>query len=174
MNMQCSRKNWLSALVATGAFLSAQPPPPKPNAAWKQLDFVIGKWSGFAGEKDTPLGAGQGAFSFEPELGGKIIVRRNNATYASGVQHDDLLVIYADPPESLPRAIYFDSEGHTIRYNLKFPAANSVVFESDGSQPGPRYRLSYWMEASVMKGRFEVAPPGGDYKAYMNWGAKRN
>src|SRR5258708_1301823 len=26
----------------------------------KKLDFLIGKWVGVAGEKDTPLGAGQG------------------------------------------------------------------------------------------------------------------
>ena len=161
-------------LVVTAAILSAQPPAPKPNPAWKQLDFLLGKWIGVAGEKDTPLGAGEGAFSFVPELNGRIIVRRNNATYASGEKHDDLLMIYADPPDSQPRAIYFDSEGHTIRYNVKLPAANAVVFESDGTQPGPRYRLSYWTQADVLKGRFEVAPPGAEFKAYMNWSARRN
>jgi hypothetical protein len=173
------RKLIIIAIVAAAATLTlspvdAQPAPPAPNPAWKQLDFLLGKWHGFAAEKDTPLGPGQGDFSFLPELNGKIIVRHNNATYASGVQHDDLLVIYLDPPDAALHSIYFDSEGHTIRYLLKFPAPNSVVFESDGTQPGPRYRLSYWLETSVLQGKFEVAPPGAEYKAYMTWGAKKN
>ena len=143
------------------------------NDAWKKLDFLIGKWTGVAGEKDTQLGAGQGSFSFDPELKRKIIVRHNNANYDSGVQHDDLMVIYADPPNDTPRAIYFDSEGHVIRYALAFPSPNRVVFESDAAEPGPRYRLSYWMEGGSLNGRFEIGAPSGDYKTYMNWSSKR-
>ncbi len=138
---------------------------------WSKLDFVLGKWVGVAGPQETPLGAGQGAFSFEYDLDKKIIVRRNHAAYDKGVTHDDLMVIYL---ENTPRAIYFDSEGHTIRYALTFPAKHQVVFESDGSQPGPKYRLSYWLENAVMKGKFEVAPPpSGDYKTYMNWSSRK-
>ena len=47
------------------------------DAAWKKVEFLLGKWTGVANEKDTQLGAGQGAFSFDPELNRKIIVRRN-------------------------------------------------------------------------------------------------
>ena len=139
-------------------------------ADWKKLDFVLGKWVGVAGEKETPLGAGQGGFSFELDLDKKVIVRHNHAEYDKGVKHDDLMVIYM---EGSPRAIYFDSEGHVIRYNLAFPAKDRVVFESDGTQAGPKYRLSYWMEKSVMKGTFEVAPSPGDseFKTYMSWGS---
>ncbi len=143
------------------------------GASWKKLEFLLGKWTGIAGEKDTPLGAGQGGFSFEPQLNGKIMVRHNHAGYNSGERHDDLMVIYLDAPKDSPRAIYFDSEGHVIRYNLTFPSADRVVFESDGTQPGPRFRLSYWMQDTVLNGKFEVAPPGADYKSYMNWTAKR-
>src|SRR5579872_443740 len=103
---------------------------------WKPMEFLLGKWVGVAGEKETPLGAGQGAFSYDLELNRKIVVRRNNASYNSGATHDDLMVIYIDgPKDSPPRAIYFDSEGHVIRYNVTFPAAAKVVFESDGAQP---------------------------------------
>ena len=133
---------------------------------WSKLDFVLGKWTGVAGEKETPLGAGQGGFSFEFELDKRIIVRKNHAEYDKGVKHDDLMVIYL---EGTPRAIYFDSEGHTIRYNVAFPAKDQVVFESDGTQPGPKYRLSYWMEKAVLKGKFEVGGP--EYKTYMTWGS---
>jgi hypothetical protein len=138
---------------------------------YQRLDFLMGKWIGVAGEKDTPLGAGQGAFSFLPELNKKILVRRNNATYDSGATHDDLMIIYMD---ASPRAIYFDSEGHTIRYNIAFPKPETAVFESDGTQPGPKYRLTYWMENGGLNGKFEVAPPGSDFKPYMQWRSKRS
>jgi hypothetical protein len=153
----------LAALFALT--LHAQAPAADP---WKQLDFVLGKWIGAAGEKDTALGAGQGAFSFEAELNRHIIVRRNNASYNSGVTHDDLMIIYLDPPTAPPRAIYFDTEGHVIRYNLSFPAPNRVVFESVSGQPGPSYRLTYWLEGASLNGKFEV---GG--KVYMSWTSKR-
>jgi hypothetical protein len=144
------------------------------DTAWKKVEFLLGKWTGVANEKDTQLGAGQGAFSFDPELNRKIIVRRNHAEYNSGVRHDDLMVIYFDTPNDTARAIYFDTEGHVIRYNLTFPAANSVTFESDGTQPGPKYRLSYWLVGGSLNGKFEVAPPGAEYKTYMSWASKRN
>ncbi len=66
--------------------------------------------------------------------------------YASGAQHDDLMIIYAGYRRAL-RAIYFDTEGHVIRYSLSFPAPDRVVFESESGPPGPRYRLTYWMES---------------------------
>jgi hypothetical protein len=158
----------LLALAAAPFTLGAQTTDP-----WKKLNFLLGEWTGVAGEKDTQLGAGQGDFSFQTQLSGKIIVRKNNAVYDSGVRHDDLMVIYLDSPSDTPRAIYFDSEGHTIRYGIAFPAENRVVLESDGSQPGPRYRLTYWMERGVLNGRFEVAPPAGEYKIYLSWKSAR-
>ena len=142
--------------------------------AWKKLEFLLGKWTGSAGEKDTPLGAGQGGVSFEPELDRKIIVRRNRAAYDSGVRHEDLMVIYVDTPGDTPRAIYFDTEGHVIHYNLNFPAPDRVIFESDRSQAGPRYRLSYTLNGSALDGKFEVAAPGSEYKTYMSWSSKKD
>ncbi len=161
-------------LLAAVLPLCAQPAPDKSSdAAWKKIEFMLGDWIGSAGEKDSPHGAGQGGFSFTPELNRKIVVRHNTADYTSGVHHDDLMVIYLDAPNDTPRAIYFDTEGHVIRYNLTFPAANRVVFESDGTQPGPRYRLTYWMNGAQLNGKFEVAPPGADYKPYLTWTSKR-
>jgi hypothetical protein len=162
---------WIFAAFLAALSLPAQQPAPSP---WKRLDFLMGKWIGVAGEKDTPLGAGQGAYSFQPDLKGKIVIRRNQAAYDSGVTHEDLMVIYLDAPNDTPRAIYFDTEGHTIRYNLMFPKADMAVFESDGTPTGPRYRLTYWMENGSLNGKFEVAAPGSDYKQYMNWRSKRS
>jgi len=166
----------LTKLILSAVFFSTLPAwsQNSSDTSWKKLEFLMGKWTGVAGEKDTPQGAGQGGFSFEPDLNRRIIVRRNHAGYNSGAQHDDLMVIYLDAPNDAPRAIYFDTEGHVIRYNLTFPSANQAVFESDGSQSGPRFRLSYSLDGSSLKGMFEVAPPGADYKPYMNWVAKKD
>ena len=155
----------LALLLIAAACLPAQ----DSNPAWSKLEFLLGNWTGTAGEKDTPIGAGRGAFSFELQLDRKIIVRRNQAAYDSGVRHEDLMVIYLDAPGQTPRAIYFDSEGHVIRYNVTFPSSSAAAFESDGTQPGPKYRLSYWMEHGLLNGRFEIAPPGAEYKTYMSW-----
>jgi len=165
--------------VLTAALLSVLPvlaqsgPAQAGDSAWKKLEFLLGNWHGTAGEKDTPLGAGQGGYSFLAELNQKIIVRRNQAAYDSGVRHDDLMVIYLDTPNGTPRAIYFDSEGNVIRYSLTFPASNHVIFESDGSQPETRYRLSYWLDGSALMGKFEMAASGAEFKPYMNWTSKK-
>jgi len=143
------------------------------DTPWKKIDFLMGKWIGAAADKDTPHGAGAGGFSFERELNQKIVVRRNHAEYNSGVTHDDLMVIYLDGPGDTPRAIYFDSEGHVIRYNLTFPAAGKVVFESEPNQPGPRYRLTYGQDGAALDGTFEVAPSNAEYKTYLSWTSKR-
>jgi hypothetical protein len=161
-------------MILSAVLFSAFPVWAQTDTPWRKLEFLVGKWTGVAGEKDTPLGAGQGGFSFEPELNQKIIVRHNHAAYTSGERHDDLMVIYLDAPDGTPRAIYFDTEGHVIRYNLTFPTSGKAIFESDGTQPGPRFRLSYWLEGHALNGKFEVAPPGSDYKAYMNWTAKKD
>jgi hypothetical protein len=164
----------LSMVLASALPLAAQSTGGKTADPWQKLEFLLGKWTGSAGEKDTPPGAGQGGFSFEPELDRKIVLRRNRAAYTSGVRHDDLMVIYLDAPDAPPRAIYFDSEGHVIRYNLAFPKPNRVVFESDASQAGPRYRLTYRLNGPTLDGTFEVAPPGASYKAYLSWTSKRD
>jgi hypothetical protein len=64
---------------------------------WDPFRFVLGDWTG-AGS-GTP-GEGTGAFSFKPELNGKILVRRSRADYPpkpgekNGTSHEDLLIVY--------------------------------------------------------------------------------
>jgi hypothetical protein len=158
-------------LIAAFVLTAAAFPLPAQNPDWKQLEFVLGKWTGAADEKGTQTGPGQGGCSFELDLNKKIIVRRNAASYDSGVTHDDLMVMYLDGGM---RAIYFDTEGHTIRYNITVPSANRAVFESDGAQAGPKYRLSYWLDGALLVVRFEIAPPGGEYKIYAGGKLKRD
>ena len=126
------------------------------DSRWGQLQFLIGKWKG-AGTGEP--GAGQGAFSFLPDLSGKVVVRRSFNELAAGARHEDLMIVYMDA--NLPHAIYFDSEDHIIRYKITYPAAGTAVFESDG-QPG--YRLTYTLRGRNLDGKFEV---GG--KTYLTW-----
>jgi hypothetical protein len=164
----------LIALLLGSQAVQAQNIPDKTkDSGWKKLEFLLGRWTGVSGAKDTPLGAGQGGFSFELELNRKIIVRRNQAAYDSGARHEDLMVIYLDAPNDSPRAIYFDTEGHVVRYNLTFPAPDGVTFQSDGSSSEPRYRLTYRPNGSALEGKFEIAPPGGEYVTYLSWTSKK-
>ena len=72
------------------------------------------------------------------------------------------MVVYRDAPDAAPRAIYFDSEGHTIRYDVRAPAdGGEVVFVSGPEPSAPRYRLTYIrVDQDRLKIRFEIAPPG--------------
>ena len=143
------------------------------GAAWKKLEFLLGDWIGFAGQMPAELGSGQGSFSFTPELKRNIVVRRNRAEYSTGASHDDLMIIYFDPPGGAPRAIDFDTEGHVIRYDVTFPSVGSAVFESEKGQTGPRYRLSYQLTKDSLDGKFEIAQTGADYKTYLTWRSRK-
>jgi hypothetical protein len=141
------------------------------SARWKPIEFLFGNWTAKGGS--ATVGQGGGDYSFEPQINRQIVIRKSFAEYTSGpetgTRHDDLMIVYADPPGSPLRAMYFDSEGHTIRYNVKTPAANVAVFESDGTQPGPKYRLTYTQRGATLEGKFEIAPPGADFKTYLTW-----
>jgi hypothetical protein len=162
----------MKSMIAAALFAAALTCGQSPDAGFKDLQFLTGRWKAIGGGQP---GAGSGEFSFDAELGGKILVRHNYAEYAAGTaaiaRHDDLMVVYL---EGSPRAIYFDSEGHVIRYSVKVPAPDTVVFESDGSQPGPRYRLSYKLDGKTLNGKFEMAQPGSnDFKPYLAWASTK-
>jgi hypothetical protein len=140
------RKSLMAMLLLAAALLPAQT-----GDRWAPFLFLTGKWKAEGGE-----------FSFEPELNGHILVRRN-VNNTPGQKHEDLMVVYF---EGAPKAIYFDTEGHTIRYTVSFPSKNSAVFDSEGG--GPKYRLSYVLEGQKLNGKFEV-----DGKVYLSWTATR-
>src|SRR5579863_10305408 len=84
---------------------------------WGPLQFLVGHWTGEGNAADQ--GAGTGAFSFAPDLRGKILLRKNFAEYpaANGkpaYRHDDLMIIYHDSAAHDAHAIFFDSEEHLI------------------------------------------------------------
>ena len=97
--------------------------------AWGKFGFILGEW---IGEGGGAPGAGSGSFSFLPDLGGKILVRKNHSEYPADkdkppVVHDDLLIVYRDAPDPDEKAIYFDNEGHVIHYDVTVPSPNTAV-----------------------------------------------
>jgi hypothetical protein len=131
----------------------------------------VGEWT------DTGTGgpgAGTGGSTFALELDGKILVRHNRADYPAtaarpAVAHRDLLIIHPGACDSLFRAIYFDNEGHVIQYRVLAPAAGGrAIFDSEGPEPGPRFRLTYETQADGgIAVAFFTAPPGGVLTRYV-------
>ena len=139
---------------------------------WKDVRFLVGEWTGEGG--GDSVGQSMGAYSFLPELGGKILVRRNSNPAA---HHADVMTVYVEAEGKAPEAIYFDSEGHVIHYAVEIDsAAKSVRFVSP-AQPGqPRYRLTYHDSGKgLVGGQFEIAPPGKPeaFTKYLEWSARR-
>lgn len=142
-------------------------------ADWGPAQFLVGRW---IGEGSGGPGQGTGSFSFTEELQGKTLVRRSFAEYPASPdkpasRHDDLTVIYRQDGQL--KAMYFDSEEHTISYTVK-AVENGVVFATDPAQSGPRFRLTYTNSGKdTVKIKFEVAPPGKEFTAYIDASARR-
>jgi hypothetical protein len=161
-----------AALAACWLFAAAAVAAPD---TWAPVRSLVGEWRG---EGSARPGEGRGTFSFRFDLGGSVLVRRDHAEYpAAGgrpaVVHDGLMVVY--PQGSALAAVYFDNEGHVIRYDVS-PAAPGVVFLSEPVAGAPRYRLTYEPVArdEVMV-TFEVAPPGEPpaFKTYVAGRSRR-
>ena len=110
------------------------------------LQFLEGRW---IGEGSSEVGKGSGFATFETDLQGKVLVRRNHAEYPAAegkpaYRHDDLMVIYSDAAAKSIRAFYTDNEGHVIHYSVSLSAdGNTLTFLGDAEAHGPRYRLRY-------------------------------
>jgi hypothetical protein len=101
------------------------------------------------GEGSSEVGHGGGYASFEEDLQGKALIRRNHAEYPATkdrpvYKHDDLMVIYVDPSSKHLRAFYTDSESHVIQYTVSVSAdGDTVTFLGEKEQAAPQYRLTY-------------------------------
>ncbi|MDO6432643.1 hypothetical protein Q4E93_18705 [Flavitalea sp. BT771] len=134
------------------------------NSTLKKFAFLIGDW---VGEGNGQPGQGTGYFSIKPDLDGRILVRKNHTDYPATAQkaaftHDDLMIIYADKPGELSKAIYTDNEDHTIHYAITFSDDQKTIsFTSPVTAGVPTFRLSYTqVDASTLTLKFEIAPPG--------------
>lgn len=149
------------ALILCSA-LAAQQPVSTVN--WDGLKFLVGKW---VGEGNAETGqAGAGWCSFEPDLQGKALVRKNHAEYPAAqgrpaIAHDDLMIIYPDQGRHELRAFYTDNEGHIIHYTVTAASdGKSAVFLGDAEPGAQRYRLTYTVTLpGHMTIAFEMAAP---------------
>jgi len=159
--------------------LAAQSTSSSATGSWKSLSFLQGTWEAKA--KGSQSVSATGTYTFRSELANHILARHSTtnagckgpATF--DCKHGDLLYIYQDAPGKQFRAIYFDSEGHVIHYNVSTPGTRTAIFLSDRSQPGPQFRLMYELNGAVMSGKFQMRMPGEtEWKSYLEWsGAKR-
>ena len=144
---------------------------------WEPFGFLTGEWVGEGKE-----GQGTGHFSLTPDLGGKILVRRNHAELRAGngrpaAVHEDLMVIYKSQDGKSAKAIYFDSEDHVIHYTVTAsPDQKTLTFVSAPTPSAPRFRLIYQKESEDRIGiKFEIAPPGkpDEFKTYLEGKARK-
>ena len=146
---------------------------------WAAYRFLIGEWTG---EGSGQPGQGKGEFSFLPELGGKVLIRRNRNEISAAPNrppavHEDLLVVYPTENEKPHRAIYFDNEGHVIHYTVQ-PSNDlkTLTFLSDPDPRMPRFRLTYSAKGDdTVAITFAIAPPGkaDEFKTYLEGTARR-
>lgn len=146
--------------------LAAVLAPSQPEAAassWEPFRFLLGQWSG--AEESAPPSQGKGLAVFQFELDGNILMRRNLTDFPAAAgrpafRHQDLLIVF--PEAGAFRAIYFDNEGHVIRYALEIAATGgTVTFLSETAAGQPRFRLAYSrVSADQVKVQFAIAPPG--------------
>jgi hypothetical protein len=87
------------------------------------------------------------------------------------------MVVYRESNSAAPRALYFDSEGHVIRYLVTVSSDQKTIeFLSEVLPSSPRYRLSYVETGSdTLTLRFEIAPPGkpDSFSTYIEAKARR-
>ncbi len=163
---------WLVFLFVCGGTVPAQTAAaPDP---WAGLRFLVGTWEA----KTTGGNAhaqGTGSYTFRLELRDHVLARHSHYASCKGpedfnCEHGDLLYIYPDGRGQALRAIYFDNEGHVIHYAVSAPRPGRVELLSDGSQPGPQFRLTYELNGDVMAGKFQMRMPGqGEFATYLEW-----
>jgi len=147
-----------------------------PGPEW---NFVLGDW---IGDGAGLPGEAKGWFTFNKDLDGNILVRKNHNVIpaANGKQatiHDDLLIVYLDNSEALTKAIYFDNENHVINYAVSFNQTDkSLTFTSETQKNMPRFRLTYTAtENNGLNIVFEFAPPNQSeaFSKYLSGKAHR-
>jgi len=147
------------------------------GGGWEKWKFLIGEW---VGEGNGQPGQGEGSFSFQTNLGGKILERKNHTVFPETAKsaakvHDDLLYIYHASGEGNQEAIYFDNEGNTIKYKVSF-TDNSIVMTSEKSSTSPRFRLSYIkIDDKSVNIIFEMASPDApeSFRTYLEGKANK-
>ena len=167
----------LSVLFILTFILRAQSAPPKDP--FQSLSFLEGTWEA---KTDGTSGVdANGKYSFALELRNHVIARHMVSKESCkgpenyDCNHSDLLYIYPEGPDQTLHAIYFDNEGHVIRYLVSTPTPTTAMFLSDSSQHGPQFRLLYERKADTMFGKFQIRMPGqSEWKSYVEWSGHKD
>jgi hypothetical protein len=123
--------------------------------------FLTGEW---VGEGNGQPGKGEGKFTFSADLDGNIIVRKNHTFFPATatsreVTHEDLLIVYLSGKDGAQEAIYFDNEGHTIKYSVTI-SDTSIILTSNIIPGEPRFRFTYTkLDEKTVNSTFELASP---------------
>jgi len=177
--MKTTRLRTNALLLLSLTIVAPVPAQQDKETGWDEWRPLLGKWNAEGGGQ--PGTATAGGFSFDFDLQGKVIVRRNYSEYpATGTRpasrHDDLMVIYRDPAKGT-RAVYFDNEGHIIHYTVSFSEdRNTITFTSDVNPSEPRFRFIYTRQKEdTLSLEFDIAPPGkpDSFTKYVEGTARR-
>lgn len=139
------------------------------NTTWTNWSWLIGDWKG---EGSGQPGQGGGTFSFNPDLDGKILVRKSHSEYpASGNRpatiHNDLMIVSLDFNGNPTKAVYFDNEGHTINYTITY-SPKTIVLLSDKTPNVPIFRLTYsLLDDQRVNTKFEMSQDGEKFMTYI-------
>jgi hypothetical protein len=139
---------------------------------WEKWKYLTGEW---VGQGNGQPGQGEGKFSFGTELDGRILVRKNHTVFPATADspekvHDDLLIIYQGNGDEAAEAIYFDNEGHTIKYKVSYKE-KSIILTSEIIPNNPRFRFSYTpIDDKTVNLSFEIAAPQApeEFKMYIS------
>jgi hypothetical protein len=161
----------MSLLLAPAVGLAADDAA-DPLGPWAPL---LGRWTSDA---DPKMPGVTGGFSFERDVGGRVLVRRNHADYPAqkdrpAFHHEDLTVVFAESGKV--RADYFDNEGHVIHYTVE-TGPSRIVCVGDVVAGAARYRFTYqWSRPGQVEILFEIAPPNAPdaFKPYIRASAHR-
>jgi len=144
--------------------------------AFDELQWLLGRWAD-DWRRGEPGEATDGGESWDLQLDGQILVRTSWCTYPSAggrpaFRHDDLLIVFHDLGAQI-RAIFWDTDGHVIRYVTAVldPDRRGFAFESDPSVPGPGQRLHYRAtDDNHLRADFNLRLPGAPaFTPYLEW-----
>jgi len=148
-----------------------------PAVDWEAYRFLVGEW---VGEGTGAPGEATGGFTYNFDLDGKVLVRRNHADYPAtkdkpAYSHTDLMVMYQEA--GVIKAVYFDNEGHVIYYSVSLSKDQStLVYLSDPQPSTPRFRLTFSKASKdKMTFQFEISPTGTleGFSKYLSGGLRR-
>jgi hypothetical protein len=171
--MKLRRMLLFSVLLVSSQLLLGQ----QSKNPWEKWNYLIGEW---VGEHTGKPGLGDGKFSFQTDLDGKILVRKSRTVFPASTSsaelvHDDLMIIYLGGGDNAQEAIYFDNEGHTIKYKVSF-TEKSIVLTSNIIANAPRFRFTYTaIDDKTVNASFEIATPQApeEFKMYLEGKASK-